>query len=206
MITFYHAPWSRASVMFWLLEEIGQPYEMKLVNIRGDVGEDYRAIQPNKKVPAIVHDGTVVTERAAITLYLCETFAQSGLMPAPGEPGRAAFLTWVVYADSIMDPVLAAKASGHEYMGKAYSYGSFQEMIDNLERALSAHPYIAGDRFTAADVQVGGALQYGLFSLKIVPPKPVFLDYVKRLSERPAHTRSFGRDMELAKQQGLPGA
>lgn len=206
MITFYHAPWSRASVTFWLLEEIGQPYEMKLVNIRGDVAEDYRSIQPNKKVPAIVHDGTTVTERAAIALYLCETFPQAGLMPEPGEPGRAAFLTWLVYADGVMDPVLAAKANGHDYMGKSYSYGSFHEMIDNLERALSAHPYIGGDRFTAADLQVGGALQYGLSSLEVVPPKPVFIDYVQRLSERPAHARSFRRDMELARQQGLPGA
>ena len=66
MLKFYCAPWSRASTVFWLLEELGQPYEVELVDIRapGGVPESYRAIQPNKKVPAIEHDGTVVTERA----------------------------------------------------------------------------------------------------------------------------------------------
>ncbi|MBD0417273.1 glutathione S-transferase family protein [Oryzicola mucosus] len=206
MITFYHAPWSRASGIFWLLEELGEPYEMKMVDIRGTVPEEYRAIQPNKKVPAIVHDGTTVTERAAISIYLCEQFPQAGLMPAPGDPDRAAFLTWLTYADGVMDPVLAAKANGHEYMGKSYSYGSFTEMINNVEKTLSSRPYIAGDRFTAADIQIGGGLQYGMFALKVVPQKPVFLDYVQRLSERPAYKASFGRDMEMAREQGLPGA
>ena len=87
MIRFYHAPWSRASGILWLLEELGQPYEIELVDIRapGGVPESYRAIQPNKKVPAIVHEGTVVTERAAICLYLTERFPEAGLAPAIGD-------------------------------------------------------------------------------------------------------------------------
>src|SRR4051812_2848558 len=114
MLKFYHAPWSRSSGIHWLLEEIGQPYEIAPVDIRapGGAPESYRDIQPNKKVPAIDHDGTIVTERAAICLYLAETFPEAGLAPAAGDASRAAYLTWLVYADSVLDPALAAKAHG----------------------------------------------------------------------------------------------
>ena len=114
MIKFYHAPWSRSSGVHWLLEELGQPFEIEPVDIRapGGVPESYRDIQPNKKVPAIVHDGAVVTERAAICLYLTETFPQAGLAPAAGDRNRATFLSWLVYCDSVFDPCIAARAQG----------------------------------------------------------------------------------------------
>jgi glutathione S-transferase len=81
MITFYHAPWSRASNVLWLLEELGTPYTVEKVDIRapGGVPEEYRSIQPNKKVPAIIHDGILVTERAAICTYLCDVFPKPAL-------------------------------------------------------------------------------------------------------------------------------
>ncbi|WP_378948275.1 glutathione S-transferase family protein [Mesorhizobium sp. ANAO-SY3R2] len=205
MITFYHAPWSRSSTILWLLEELGAPYRIEHVDIRaaGGVPEDYRSIQPNKKVPAIDHDGVVVTERAAICSYLCDAFPEAGLAPAIGSPMRAPYLTWLVYADSIFDPVLAAKAHGHEFMGGGYSYGSFSEMIANLERTLSSRPYIAGDRFTAADTQIGGGMNYAAKVLRILPDKPVFAEYLERLAARPAFKRSAEKDFELARQAGM---
>ena len=98
MLKFYCTPWSRASGVFWLLEELGQPYQIELVDIRapGGVAESYREIQPNKKVPAIDHDGTVVTERAAICIYLADAFPQAGLAPAIGDIRRSAYLTRLV--------------------------------------------------------------------------------------------------------------
>lgn len=205
MITFYHAPWSRSSTIRWLLEELGAPYRVEHVDIRaaGGVPEDYRAIQPNKKVPAIVHDGLVVTERAAICTYLCDVFPQAGLAPAIGEPMRGPYLTWLVYADAIFDPVIAAKAHGHEFMGGGYSYGSFSEMIANLERTLSSRPYIAGDRFTAADTQIGGGMNYAAKVLRLLPDRPVFAEYLERLSARPGFKRSAEKDFELARQAGM---
>ena len=112
MLKFYCAPWSRASGVFWLLEELGQPYEIEIVDIRapGGVPESYREIQPNKKVPAIDHDGTVVTERAAICIYLADAFPEAGLAPAIGDKARAGYLTWLVYCDSVFDPAIAARA------------------------------------------------------------------------------------------------
>lgn len=208
MLTFYYAPWSRASSILWLLEELGAPYAIAEVDIRaeGGVPESYRAIQPNKKVPAIEHDGTVVTERAAIALYLCETFPQAGLAPAPGEADRAAFLTWLVYADSVFDPVLAAKGHGQEYMGPGYSYGSFAEMIDNLDRTLSARPYIAGERFTAADTQVAAGMNYARMLLNLLPERPSFTAYLDRVMARPAWQKAAALDFENAKKAGMAGS
>lgn len=208
MITFYHAPWSRASGIHWLLEELGVPFEFAPVNIRDkpSIPDDYRNIQPNKKVPAIVHDGTVVTERAAICIYLADTFPEAGLAPATGDPARATYLTWLVYADSVFDPALAAKAHGHEFMGPGYSYGSFSELVDNLERTLSSRPYIAGDTFTAADTQIGGGINYGLEVLKVLPEKPVFREYFERVSARPAFQRQAQKEFAMAKAAGMvPG-
>lgn len=208
MLTFYHAPWSRSSNMLWLLEELGVSYQVEKVDIRapGGVPEEYRAIQPNKKVPAIVHDGVVITERAAICTYLCDAFPEAGLAPAIGDTMRAPYLTWLVYADAVFDPVLAAKAHGHEFMGGGYSYGSFSEMVANLEKTLSSRPYIAGDRFTAADTQIGGGINYGIRVLKTLPEKPVFVEYVERLLARPAFQRASQKDFAMAQEAGMPGA
>ncbi|WP_269931182.1 glutathione S-transferase family protein [Aminobacter sp. HY435] len=208
MITFYHAPWSRSSTILWLLEELGAPYKIEKVDIRapGGVPEDYRRIQPNKKVPAIVHDGVVVTERAAICTYLGDAFFEAGLAPAIGDKMRAPYLTWLVYADGVFDPVLAAKAHGHEFMGGGYSYGSFAEMIANLERTLASRPYIAGDRFTAADTQIGGGINYAKNVLRILPDKPVFNEYFERLTARPAFQRASQKDFQLAQEAGMVGA
>ncbi len=207
MLTFYHCPWSRGSSIFWLLEELGVPYEMKIVDIRapGGVPEEYRAIQPNKKVPAIVHDGTVVTERAAIVLYLTETFPEAGLAPKPGDPDRAQFLSWLVYADAIYDPAIAAKAHGWDYKPADFSFGSYEDMVRHLEKTLSSRPYIAGDRFTAADTQMGLGVHYAINVLGQLKDRPVLADYLSRLSERPAFKRSSGKDYELAREAGMAG-
>ena len=205
MITFYHAPWSRASSIHWLLEELGVPFSFSAVAIRAKEGvpEAYRSIQPNKKVPAIDHDGTVVTERAAITIYLADVFAEAGLAPAPGDSARARYLTWLVYADSVLDPVVAAKGHGIDFMGPRYSYGSFAEMVANLEKALSSGPYIVGDRFTAADTQIGSGIHYATNVLRVLPDNPVFKAYLDRLAARPAFQRYSQREFEMAKAAGM---
>ncbi|TPK81402.1 glutathione S-transferase family protein [Mesorhizobium sp. B2-4-12] len=205
MIIFYHNPWSRASGVHWLLEELGVPFEFSRVDIRAKEGvpESYRAIQPNKKVPAIDHDGTIITERAAITIYLADTFAEAGLAPAIGDRARATYLTWLVYSDSVLDPVVAAKAHGKEFMGSRYSYGSFSEMVANLEKTLSSRPYIAGDKFTAADTQIGSGVYFATNVLRVLPEHRVFRAYMDRLAARPAFQRYSRREYEMAQAAGM---
>jgi glutathione S-transferase len=199
MLKFYHAPWSRSSNTLWLLEELGVPYEIEHVDIRQDGGvpEQYRKIQPNKKVPAIEHDGVVVTERAAIAIYLCDAFPKVGLAPKIGDKDRAPYLTWLVYADAVFDPAVAAHAQGWKYVASNFSFGSFEDMLGNVERRLEASKFIAGDRFTAADVQMAGNIAY-VMGEGWLPKKAAFEDYLARATDRPAAKRANERDKAMA--------
>ncbi|TKT79333.1 glutathione S-transferase [Aquamicrobium sp. LC103] len=200
MLKFYHAPWSRSSGTFWLLEELGVDYEIEHVDIRaeGGVPEDYRSIQPNKKVPAIEHDGIVVTERAAICTYLADAFPQAGLAPAIGDPSRGPYLTWLVYCDAVFDPAVAARAQGWEYRCSAFSFGSFEDMVANVEKQLSRNEYAIGDRFTAVDTQLASGIHYTLDVLKVFPDRPVFRDYLARMQDRPKFRSFMEKDQAMA--------
>jgi glutathione S-transferase len=199
MLKFYHAPWSRSSNILWLMEELGVPYEIEHVDLRAEGGapESYRAVQPNKKVPAIEHDGVVVTERAAIAIHLCDAFPQAGLAPKVGEKERGPYLTWLVYADSVFDPAVAARVQGWTYASSGISFGSFEDMVANVERRLQASHYVAGDRFTAADVAMGGNMAF-VMQQGWLPKKPAFEDYVARTTARPAAKRAQERDQAMA--------
>ena len=198
MLKFYHAPWSRSSNVLWLMEELGVPYEIELVDIRADVPDSYRAIQPNKKVPAISHDGVIVTERAAISIYLADAFPQANLAPKIGDKDRAAYLTWLVYADAVFDPAVAVHTLKLEYPPSGVSFGSYDDLVANLERRLSQSEFIAGDRFTAADVQVAGSMGY-VMQQKWLPERPAFTAYLARTTARPAAKRADEKDKEMAK-------
>ncbi|WP_157015372.1 glutathione S-transferase family protein [Mesorhizobium xinjiangense] len=200
MLKFYHAPWSRSSSIFWLLEELGQPYEMEVVDIRaeGGVPEGYREIQPNKKVPAIVHDGAVITERAAISIHLADAFPQAGLAPAIGETMRGPYLTWLVYCDAVFDPAIAARAHGLTYKSNDYSFGTFDDMVRNVDNHLAKSNFAAGDRFTAADVQLASGINYTMNVLKALPERPAFVDYLGRIGDRPAFRRTQEKDRDMA--------
>ena len=206
MLKFYHSPWSRSSGVFWLLEELGQPYEIELVDIRAPSGvpEAYRDVQPNKKVPAIEHDGVIITERAAISVYLADRFSEAGLAPAIGDKARGPYLTMLVYCDSVFDPAISAKAQGWTYQSNNFSFGLFDDMVKYVEKKLTAHPYAAGDDFTAADTQLASGIGFTMNILKVLPALSVFTDYVARLSERPAYQRAQARDAELIKQVTPP--
>jgi glutathione S-transferase len=200
MLKFYHAPWSRSSNVLWLMEELGVPYEIERVDIpqEGGAPESYRAIHPHKKVPAILHDGVIITERAAISIYLADAFPQAGLAPKVGDKDRAAYLTWLVYADSVFDPAVAAHVQGWKYEGRSFSFGAYADLVANLERRLSQSEFIAGDRFTAADVQIAGSMGY-VTQQKWLPEKPVFADYLARTTTRPAAKRAAEIDLEMAR-------
>lgn len=201
MLKFYHAPWSRGSGTLWLLEELGVEYELVHIDIRqkGGVPESYRAIQPNKKVPAIDHDGVVVTERPAISIYLADAFPEAGLAPGIGDPDRGPYLASLVYGAAVFDPVITARAKGLVYESNDHAYGTFDDMLAYLERILSERPYAAGDRFTAADVQLASSIDYTMNMVKVLPERQIFKDYLERVGARPALLRSQEKDTALAR-------
>ena len=202
MLKFYHAPWSRASGTLWLLEELGVDYQLEMVDIRmeGGLPEAYRRIQPNKKVPAIEHDGVIITERAAITTYLADAFPQAGLAPTIGDKDRGPYLTMTVYCDSVFDPCVAARAHGLSYESNDYSFGVFDDMVAYVDRILNERTYAAGDRFTAADTQLGSAVHFTMNILKVLPEKTSFTRYLERIAQRPAYQRAQAKDMEMARK------
>lgn len=193
-VKFFHAPQSRSSSILWLLEELEAPYETEIIDIRKGAPESYRAIQPNKKVPAIVHDGVTITERAAIAQYLAETFPAKNLSVPPGHPLRGPYLTWLVYADAVIDPALAAHHLKWKYEPSSFSFGAFDDMVAHVERTLSAHPFAVGDTFTAVDTQLASALHWAAIVLRTFPEKAVFVDYIGRTVERPAYKRARAKD------------
>ncbi|UVO52489.1 glutathione S-transferase family protein [Sphingomonas sp. SUN019] len=193
---------SRGRIARWMLEEIGQPYETVLLDYADTMkGADYLAINPMGKVPAIVHDGRTVTECAAICAYLAETFPDAGLAPTADE--RADYYRWMFFAAGPVEAGVIDRSLGVEIPADKQmmvGYGSFDQMVDTLEKAVSAHEYIAGDRFTAADVYVGSHVGWGV-NFGTLPKRDAFDAYLGRIMGRPAAVRAAEIDDALMPKQ-----
>lgn len=198
-ILFHYHPWSRAAGVRWLLEELGVPYEVNFVDPLGPGGapEAYRAIHPHKKVPALEIDGQILTERAAIAIYLADRFSLGSLAPALDDPRRAAYLKMLVYNDAVVDPSVALHFKEIEHKPSDYSFGAYEDTIRNLKKHFAQHPFAAGSQFTAADTQLASTLGFTIHQLKAVPQEPEFLAYLARVADRPAHLRAQKLDAEL---------
>lgn len=195
MVTLYHAPQSRSSRMIWLLEELDAPYEIKITDIPrrdGSGAPDPDNPHPDKKVPAIVHNGVLVTESIAIALYLADQFPDQGLAPKIGDPLRGPYLEWMVYYAGVMEPLMVAGFGGFADNHAAIStWRTPAHVHARIAAAIDKGPYILGEAFTAVDVIVGSM---GQWMRDALPPGPVVDDYLKRLSERPAAQRAAARD------------
>lgn len=192
-IEFYTNPRSRGAIVHWMLEEAGAPYKLHLLDFGPPMkAAEYRAVNPMGKVPAIRHRGQVVTEAAAICAYLAETFPEAGLAPAPEE--RAAYYRWFFFGAGPVEAAVTNRALGFQVPADrqgTVGYGTYEAVIDTLEAAVSAGPYLAGDRFTAVDVYTGSQIGWGL-QFGTIPERPAFRDYWQRISARPALARASG--------------
>lgn len=196
MLTLYHAPRSRSFRMLWLLEELGAPYTLKTVNIRrgdGSGATDPANPHPHGKVPALTDDGALIFESPAIALYLTDKFADSGLGPRAGDPDRGAYLTWLSYYTGVVEPSLTARFLNIQHIYGTFGWAPFDDVIAYLTSALSGKSYLLGERFSAADVLVGGSLSFLMG--RIVPESDTFKSYVTRITARPAHARAQAKDV-----------
>jgi glutathione S-transferase len=205
MLTLYHAAPSRSSVVHWMLEELGQPYELHLVSFKKgeNLTPEYLRINPMGKVPALRHGDAVITEAAAICTYLADEFPQAGLNIPVGNPQRGVYLKWLFYGPSCLEPAITERAFPRKEAPRrsALGFGDFDSVMTVLaEAAGAARPYLMGEQFTAADVVIGSGLRWGTM-FKLIPERPEFGAYVARLSERPALKRATEKDAELQKQQ-----
>jgi len=202
MLTLYHAIPSRSSIVRWMLEEVGQPYEVRLLDLRaGDNrSADYLAVNPMGKVPALDHDGVVITEAAAICAYLADAFPNAGLAVPIGDKRRGTYLKWLFFGPSCVEPAVTDRAFPRkdEARRSTLGHGDFDTVMDVLANGVSASPYLLGEQFTAADVVIGSGLRWGMM-FKLIPARPEFTAYVDRLNARPAVKRAQDKDAALGK-------
>jgi glutathione S-transferase len=202
-VTLFHSPNSRSAGALTLLEELGIPYKLHVLNMHVSEQRDpaYLAINPMGKVPAIKHGDVLVTEQVAIFIYLPDAFPKAGLAPPIGDPLRGPYLRWLVYYGSCFEPAVVDKAMKREpAMPRMNPYGDFDTMLKTLLDQLRKGPYILGDRFSAADVLWGTALTWTT-SFNLVPNGPEIRDYLARWQARPSFARVKAKDAELAGQQ-----
>jgi len=196
-LTLYHWAPSRSMTARWMLEEVGQPYSIELVDINAGVSPDYLHINPMGKVPALKHGDNVITETAAICCYLADAFPEASLAPAINDPARGPYLKWLFYGPSCLEPAIIQKAmEWPEGRRGMLGWGSYQDVMDVLEAAVQKGPYLLGDRFSAADVVMGAGIRWGL-QFKLIPEQPAFLEYAGRLAQRPAFKRQMTADAAL---------
>ena len=200
-ITLYTNPMSRGQIARWMLEEVGVPYEAVILDYASTMkGTDYLAINPMGKVPAIVHDGKVVTECAAICAYLADAFPEAGL--APPTTDRSDYYRWLFFAAGPVEAAVTNRALGFvlpEGRDRMAGYGTFEHATATLEKAVSGPAWICGDQFTAADVYVGAQVDWGL-AFGSIPSTPILEAYAARLRERPAYKRQKEIDNALIAQ------
>jgi len=198
-LIFYTNPMSRGQIVRWMLEEVGAPYEQRLLGYGTTMkGDDYLAINPMGKVPAIVHNDSIVTEAAAICAYLADAFPEAGLAPAPND--RADYYRWLFFTAGPVEAAFTNQAAGFippADKQASFGYGNFELTIDTLEKAVSGKSYVVGDSFTAADVYVGSLINF-LTMFGLLEPRPAFSDYVGGLTSRPAYIRAKEIDDALA--------
>ncbi|HEX8668155.1 MAG TPA: glutathione S-transferase family protein [Allosphingosinicella sp.] len=203
-LTFYTHPMSRGRIARWMLEEVGHPYETVVLHYGTSMkSPDYLAVNPMGKVPAIRHCDVVVTETAAICAYLADAYPDTGLAPPSGNARRGPYYRWLFFAAGPVEAAVTAKSMGLLAPAdkKAMAgYGSFEEVVDTLERGISEGPYLCGDQFTAADVYVGSQIGWGMM-FGSIDRRPAFEDYFARLSQRPAAIRARELDDALMQQQ-----
>ena len=192
-LTLWTNPMSRGRIARWMLEEVGRPYDVRLLEF-GDAMKDpaYLAVNPMGKVPALVHGTTVVTETAAICAYLADVFPDAGLAPPP--PARSDYYRWLFFAAGPLEAAVTNRSLGVEAADKArmLGYGSYETVMNALSGMLSEREYVTGE-FSAADVYLGAHIMWGL-TFGTVEPRPGLVTYAERLSARPAHARAEAAD------------
>ncbi len=199
-VTLFHSPNTRSSAARTLLEELGAPHDLRVLNMKA--GEQrqpaYLAINPMGKVPALKHGDALITEQVAIFLYLADLFPEAGLAPPVSDPLRGPYLRWMVFYGSCFEPAMTDRGLKHEPAPPSMSpYGDFDTMLTVVLDQLANGPYILGERFSAADVLWGTALTW-MTAFKLLPELPVVTAYTSRINARPAVAKVKASDAALA--------
>lgn len=203
-IVLYHHPYSRAANVVWMLEEVGVAYELRPVDIMKGAHKapDLLALNPMGKLPILTDGDAVVTESAAIALYLADRYAYGRLAPRVDDAARATYLRWTLFAPSVIEPGTMARQAGWTYKESQAGWGSYDAMLKAIESAIGDRAYLLGDEFSMADVVFGGTLRF-MLTFKTIEARPAFTAYAERLGRRPALQRAEARNAAQRVALGL---
>lgn len=193
-IVLYTNPQSRGGIVHWMLEEVGCPYRLEIVEYGDPMkSTEYRSINPMGKVPALTHGETVVTETPAILCYLADAFPQAGLAPEPAQRGD--YYRWLFFAASCVEAAVSNHSAGWDpapEKQKSFGYGSYEQVVETMAVAVKDKAYIAGGKFSAADVYVGSMLNWTML-YGVMDKRPEFEAYCNGLLKRPAAVRVWNQ-------------
>ena len=194
----YYAPLSRSFRAFWMLEELGVPYERERVDVRAGAHKQpaYLAVNPSGKVPALVDRGVAISESGALCAYLADRFPERGLAPALDAPERGAYLRWMFYAVGVMEPSFTDAVLKRESPNFSVAWGDWKSVAGVVGDALAPGPWLLGPRFSAADVMVGSVVQWGVEVAKLLAGDAALVAYCERFRARPAFQRALALDAE----------
>jgi glutathione S-transferase len=194
----YWCPRTRALRALWMLEELGQPYELVRIDIRNPAAKAdpaFRAASPMGKVPALEDGETRLWDSGAICAYLADQYPAAKLAPAIGSRNRGLYLQWLLYPNSVIEPAMAEKFSNAPVSSSAHGWGSFDQMLAVLRESLTQGPWILGETFSAADVLLGMACHF-MRQFKLIDDEPVLSAYVDRCLQRPAFQRALAHESD----------
>jgi len=202
----YTNPMSRGRIARWMLEETGAPYEVRYLRYGPEMGSaDYAKINPMRKVPALVHDGRVVTECAAICLYLADAFPEADL--APALDARADYYRWMLFAAGPWEQATTTQALGLEVPAEKSAmagFGDFERTLDVLLKAVPEDGYLLGPKFSAVDVYMGSQIMWGA-QFGSVPKTPAVEAYLGRILSRRGAIRATELDDAAGAEYGPAG-
>lgn len=206
-LVFYTNPMSRGRIARWMLEEVGAPYRTVTLDYATSMkAPDYLAVNPMGKVPAITHRGVTITEGAAICAYLADAFPQADLAPATNDPQRGIYYRWLMFACGPVEAAVTNKALGFDVPAERRAtagYGCIEDTLNALETAVTGKAYIAGGKFSAADVYVGSQIGWGMM-FGSIEKRPAFEAYWAGISQRPAARRAAEIDDALIAAAKVP--
>ena len=199
MIKLFWSPQTRAARILWMLEELGEPYEICRIDVRDEASRadtEFRSASPMGKVPAITDGEVAMADSAAIAIYLADRYPDAGLAPAINHPQRGIYLYWMIYTPGVIEPAMMEKINGSEINEKSAGWGSFDLMLKTLDEGLSPGPWLLGDAFSAADLMVAGSVDF-LRKFGMLPDGfPRLEDYADRCISRPAYVRAMALEEE----------
>src|ERR1700760_4356631 len=190
-ITLYHRPPARAFPAYWMREERGVPFAVRNIDIQKGEQKSaaYLKLNPAGKVPTLTDGEVVVSENPAIAIYLADRYGYGTLAPRIEDPDRGPYLKWMVFSTAVVDPVATLHKNKIDLPGFEFSFGAFGDMVDVVTGVLRDRDYLLGDRFTGADVVLGGTLARLMYQ-KVLPETPELMDYRDRLTQRDAFHRA----------------